>query len=127
MKDKGFDYINVIPLVDVMLVLFTIVLTTSTFIATGMISVSLPKASQAGSQAILKQQTITIDQNGNIFFNTSPVLLEELGTALHKLDRETPILVRADSYIRLQSFIDVLDLLNCRGFQKVAVQTEKKK
>jgi len=92
-----------------------------------MISVSLPKASQAGSQAILKQQTITIDQNGNIFFNTSPVLLEELGTALHKLDRETPILVRADSYIRLQSFIDVLDLLNCRGFQKVAVQTEKKK
>ncbi|MEQ8151694.1 MAG: biopolymer transporter ExbD [Smithellaceae bacterium] len=127
MKDKEFDYINVIPLVDVMLVLFTIVLTTSTFIATGMISVSLPKASQAGSQAILKQQTITIDQNGNIFFNTSPVLLEELGTALHKLDRETPILVRADSYIRLQSFIDVLDLLNCRGFQKVAVQTEKKK
>ena len=127
MKDKEFDYINVIPLVDVMLVLFTIVLTTSTFIATGMISVSLPKASQAGSQAILKQQTITIDQNGNIFFNTSPVLLEELGTALHKLDRETPLLVRADSYIRLQSFIDVLDLLNCRGFQKVAVQTEKKK
>ena len=126
MKDKEFDYINVIPLVDVMLVLFTIVLTTSTFIATGMISVSLPKASQAGSQAILKQQTITIDQNGNIFFNTSPVLLEELGTALHKLDRETPILVRADSYIRLQSFIDVLDLLNCLGFQKVAVQTEKK-
>lgn len=127
MKDKEFDYINVIPLVDVMLVLFTIVLTTSTFIATGMISVSLPKASQAQNQAILKQQTITIDKSGAIYFNTSPVLLEELGTALHKLDRETPIMVRADSYIRLQSFIDVLDLLNSRGFQKVAVQTEKKK
>jgi len=127
MKDKEFDYINVIPLVDVMLVLFTIVLTTSTFIATGMISVSLPKASQAVSQAILKQQTITIDKSGAIYFNAAPVLLEELAAALHKLDRETPILVRADSYIRLQSFIDVLDLLNCRGFQKVAVQTEKKK
>ena len=35
MKDSGFDYINVIPLVDVMLVLLTIVLTTSTFVATG--------------------------------------------------------------------------------------------
>ncbi|MEN6374100.1 MAG: biopolymer transporter ExbD [Smithella sp.] len=127
MKDKEFDYINVIPLVDVMLVLFTIVLTTSTFIATGMISVSLPKASQAQNQAILKQQTITIDKSGTIYFNTAPVLLEELGTALHKLDRETPIMVRADSYIRLQVFIDVLDLLNSRGFQKVAVQTEKKK
>jgi len=126
-EDKEFDYINVIPLVDVMLVLFTIVLTTSTFIATGMISISLPKASQARNEAIIKQQTITIDKSGIIYFNTSPVLLEDLGTALHKLDRETPILVRADSYIRLQAFIDVLDLLNSRGFQKVAVQTEKKR
>ena len=35
MEEKEFDYINVIPLVDVMLVLLTIVLTTSTFIASG--------------------------------------------------------------------------------------------
>ena len=41
MKSSGFDYINVIPLVDVMLVLLTIVLTTSTFIAAGAIPVEL--------------------------------------------------------------------------------------
>jgi biopolymer transport protein ExbD len=35
MDEKGFESINVIPLVDVMLVLLTIVLTTSTFIAMG--------------------------------------------------------------------------------------------
>lgn len=45
MDEKEFDYLNVIPLVDVMLVLLTIVLTTSTFIATGGIKVELPKAS----------------------------------------------------------------------------------
>ena len=44
MDEKAFDYLNVIPLVDVMLVLLTIVLTTSTFIATGGIEVQLPKA-----------------------------------------------------------------------------------
>ena len=43
MDEKEFDYLNVIPLVDVMLVLLTIVLTTSTFIATGGIKVDLPK------------------------------------------------------------------------------------
>jgi len=37
MEEKTFDYINVIPLVDVMLVLLTIVLTTSSFIAAGVI------------------------------------------------------------------------------------------
>ncbi len=44
MDEKEFDYLNVIPLVDVMLVLLTIVLTTSTFIATGGIQVELPEA-----------------------------------------------------------------------------------
>ncbi|MFH0786115.1 MAG: biopolymer transporter ExbD, partial [Pseudomonadota bacterium] len=36
MEEKEFDYINVIPLVDVMLVLLTITLTTSSFIASGL-------------------------------------------------------------------------------------------
>jgi len=125
MEDKEFDYINVIPLVDVMLVLLTIVLTTSTFIATGMISLSLPKASHGQAES-LRWQTISIDQTGRIYFNTAEVALEGLSAAIDRLDRETPLVVRADCNIRLQVFIDVLDLLNGRGFKKVTVQTEKR-
>ena len=46
MDEKEFDYINVIPFIDIMLVLLTIVLTTSTFIARGAIQIELPKASK---------------------------------------------------------------------------------
>ncbi len=46
MEEKSFDYMNVIPLVDVMLVLLTIVLTTSSFVVSGVIPVTLPKASE---------------------------------------------------------------------------------
>jgi biopolymer transport protein ExbD len=42
--DRELDQINVIPLVDVMLVLLVIVLTTATFITTGQIPVNLAKA-----------------------------------------------------------------------------------
>ncbi len=125
MEDKGFDSINVIPLVDVMLVLLTIVLTTSTFIATGMISISLPKTSQGQAEG-LRWQTISIDRAGRIYFGNAEVPLEGLGAAVDRLDRETPLVVRADCNIRLQVFIDVLDLLNGRGFKKVTVQTEKR-
>lgn len=125
MEDKEFDYINVIPLVDVMLVLLTIVLTTSTFIATGMISLSLPKASHGQAESLC-WQTISIDQAGRIYFNTAEVALEGLSVAIDRLDRETSLVVRADCNIRLQVFIDVLDLLNGRGFKKVTVQTEKR-
>jgi biopolymer transport protein ExbD len=125
MEEKEFDYINVIPLVDVMLVLLTIVLTTSTFIATGMISVSLPKASEAQAE-VLKRQIISIDQHGAIYFNSMRVGIEELSMKIRDIDRNTPLIVRADKDITLQIFIDVLDLLNNRGFKKVAIQTERK-
>ena len=125
MEEKEFDYINVIPLVDVMLVLLAIVLTTSTFIATGMISVSLPKASQAQSE-VLKRQIISIDQHGVIYFNSARVALEELGMKIRDIDRNTPLIVRADKDVTVQVFVDVLDLLNNRGFRKVAIQTERK-
>jgi len=126
MEDKEFNYINVIPFVDVMLVLLTIVLTTSTFIATGAISVTLPKASSAQGET-LKRQTISIDQNGEIYFNATKMALAGLSAAVRTLDKDTPLLIRADCHIRLQVFIDVLDLLNSGGFKKVAIQTERKR
>ena len=125
MEEKEFDYINVIPLVDVMLVLLTIVLTTSTFIATGMISVSLPKASATQTE-VLKRQTISIDQSGVIYFNSTRVALEELGMKIRDIDKNTPLILRADKDVALQIFVDVLDLLNSSGFKKVAIQTERK-
>ena len=125
MEEKEFDYINVIPLVDVMLVLLTIVLMTSTFIATGMISVSLPKASETQMEA-LKSQIISIDQSGAIYFNSTKVALGELGMKIRDIDKDTPLIVRADKDVALQIFIDVLDIVNIRGFKKVAIQTERK-
>ena len=45
---RDIDQINVIPLVDVMLVLLVIVLTTATFISSGQIPVNLAKAKEVG-------------------------------------------------------------------------------
>lgn len=126
MEENEFNYINVIPLVDVMLVLLTIVLTTSTFIATGAISISLPQASPSRVEAV-QRQIITIDPLGSIYFNTRRVTPGELGMALTDINRDTCLIVRADRSVRLQVFVDVLDLLNNRGFKKVTIQTEQRR
>ena len=126
MKEKEFDYINVIPLVDVMLVLLTIVLTTSTFIATGVIPVELPKASKSREE-ILKTRTIEIDRKGNVYLNSRPVSLAGLRDSMKAADRSTPILIRADKEIALQGFVDVLDIVKSLEFRKVSLQTEVKK
>ena len=67
MDEKAFDYLNVIPLVDVMLVLLTIVLTTSTFIAAGSIQVELPKASTSEVTTAPHPRSVSIDKEGRIW------------------------------------------------------------
>jgi biopolymer transport protein ExbD len=125
MKEREFDYINVIPLVDVMLVLLTIVLTTSTFIATGAIPVELPKASD-NAEAILKTTVVEIDQNGVLYLNSEPTSIDDLRCDMGPLDRGTPILIRADRQIHLQRFVDILNMVKTLGFHKVSLQTEHK-
>jgi biopolymer transport protein ExbD len=126
MEDKEFDYMNVIPLVDVMLVLLTIVLTTSTFIATGVIPVELPKASK-GQEEALKTQTIEIDKKGIIYVNSRIVSVNDLRNLLIPFDRTTPILIKADRDIALQVFVHVLDTVKNSGFKRVSLQTEERR
>lgn len=125
MDEKPFETMNVIPFVDIMLVLLTIVLTTSSFIATGRIPVNLPQASKSAAET-QKTQLIELGPGGDIFFNGKSATPETLKTTLRPLGRETPFMVRADKNIPLQKFIDVVDVLKQLNFTKVAVQTESK-
>lgn len=124
MDEKTFDYINVIPLVDVMLVLLTIVLTTSSFIAGGLIPLDLPKAQHSAGET-LKTQTIEIDRAGRIYLNSQPVSVDELKTNLAAMNKNMPVLIRADRSISLQNFVSALDIIKGLSFTRVSLQTEE--
>ncbi|ODS33371.1 MAG: biopolymer transport ExbD protein [Candidatus Scalindua rubra] len=115
MVEEEFSYINVIPFVDIMLVLLTIVLTTSTFMATGLLPVELPRASETQSES-LKSLIIEIDVEGSIYLNSRPVNLSDLKDSIKSLDKTTPVLIRADKSIALQVFVDVLDMVKKSRF-----------
>ena len=123
MDEKGFDSINVIPLVDVMLVLLTIVLTTSTFIAVGAIPVELPQAENSSSET-LKATTIEINRQGDLYLNAEPSTVDQLRISLTQLQRSQPILIRADKDIALQLFVNVMDVVKGLGFKTVSLQTK---
>lgn len=125
MDEKEFDYINVIPLVDVMLVLLTIVLTTSSFIAAGVIPMELPGVAKSHGD-VLKTQTIEIDRNNTVYLNSVPVTLEGLKNSLSETNRIVPVLIRADRLVPLQNFVDVFDILKTLGFTRVSLHTQIK-
>ena len=125
MEEKSFDYMNVIPLVDIMLVLLTIVLMVSTFVASGSIPVRLPVASQQQKEAQLRTATITIDKNNIIYFESTMTTLSGLTEHVRNIARETPLIIKADQNITVQSCVNVLDLLTNAGFKKIGLQTEQ--
>lgn len=123
MEDKEFSSINVIPLVDIMLVLLTIVLMTATFVVQGSIPVNLPKASQKHEES-LKSLELVLTKEGQLFFQGRQVSLVELESLLDELNPDTRLVISGDREASLQSLISLLDLLKRKGFEKVAIRTE---
>ncbi|MBA2253268.1 MAG: biopolymer transporter ExbD [Nitrospirales bacterium] len=119
--ERELDQINVIPLVDVMLVLLVIVLTTATFISTGQIPVDLAKAKEAGD----RQDTplvITLTADGRLFLNDQPVGEDGLQNALTSQPRQSLVVVRADRVTILEKFVKVVDDIRGMGFQQVSLE-----
>lgn len=121
--EKSFESLNMVPFIDIMLVLLTIVLTTSSFIASGRIPIQLPQASASPPEA-RPTQTIALSASGAIYYASEAVSAAQLRQRLAAVDRATPLLLRADQAVSLQHFIDVADLLKQLGFAQVAVQTQ---
>ncbi|MFO1471857.1 MAG: biopolymer transporter ExbD [Turneriella sp.] len=128
MEEKEFDSMNILPLVDVMLVLLTIVLTTATFVAKGLIPVELPTIEKSGSKAHAKNQNtvVEISREGQIYVNAVQHELENLVPQLQALPKESDIVIRADKRIQLDLFLQVLSRLKKHGFSNISVQTEEK-
>lgn len=124
MEEKEFDYINMIPLIDVMLVLLTIVLMTSTFIMGGMIRVELPRVT-GEQEAVARTRSVEMDQAGRLYYDGFSVSFEELKDRLKNVSRDVPFLIRADKRVPLQYFVEVLGTVKSMGFKRVSVQTER--
>ena len=122
MDESGFSHINMIPMIDIMLVLLTIVLSTSTLIASGAIPLELPRASTQPEESI-QPQIIEIDASGMIYYQGTHVGLPVLREKLGSVARSQPVLIRADKELRLQAFVDVLDVVHGMHFSQVSLQT----
>ena len=123
MEEKEFNYINVIPLVGIMLVLLTIVLVTATFIVEGSLPVNLPRSKNAEVKNI-KAYQIIITKEGEFYFEKRKLSLKELERVIQTLDPEAQISISADKAAAVQKLIEVLDLLKKYGLKKVLIKTE---
>lgn len=125
MKLKKYDSINVIPFIDVLLVLLAIVLLTSTFITRGIIPISLPNASNADQLKPDKEIILVIQENGELLFEDRVETLENIERLILESTKETPIHINTDKNTKFESFVEVLDMLKKNHYSNVSIVTKK--
>ena len=123
--------INVVPYIDVMLVLLIIFMVTAPMLSQG-IKVDLP---QAAAEPIepenLEPLLLSVDVNGEMYLNLgdpeqalAPERLQELAAAALRREPERPVLVKADRAVAYGRVVEGMVLLQQAGARKVGFVTE---
>ncbi|MDP2851725.1 MAG: biopolymer transporter ExbD [Sulfuricurvum sp.] len=121
---KRVEGINVVPLIDVVLVLLAIVLTISTFVASGEIKLDLPKAASA-IQTPPQKIEIAINENGSLFWNGKEMSKEELNIHITALNIDSSVSILGDKKAFFNDFIFILDQLKRQKIEKISIVTKR--
>ena len=118
------DGLNIVPFIDIMLVLLAIVLSISTFIAQGKIAVDLPSAKSAQQdKEDEKKVSVVIDKDNKFFIDDAEISEDELKDKLNTVDIKTLIELKSDKNAKFDSFVKVIDILKEKGHENFAIQT----
>ena len=129
-KTKEDPEINLIPLIDIALLLVIFFMLTSTFMQEGRLKIELPQASLAPSG---RQKTdplvVSVTQSGSYrvndreLINSSPDTLRAAILEVAGSDRNKPVTVRADARSTHQSVVTAMDVLGKLGFVRINIAT----
>ena len=118
------DGLNIVPFIDIMLVLLAIVLSISTFIAQGKIEVDQPRAKSAQQdKEDEKKVSVVIDKDNKFFIDDVEISEDELKDKLNAVDIKTLIELKSDKNAKFDSFVKVVDILKEKGHENFAIQT----
>jgi biopolymer transport protein TolR len=127
--------INVVPFIDVMLVLLVIFMITAPLLTQG-VKVDLPKTEAKALTEMEKEPLIvTVDSEGNFFLNLSDKpsqaitarTLSHLATdllAAQQTGEQRPVLVRGDQHVNYGKVMEAMVLLQQSGAKSVGLITQ---
>lgn len=129
-KKKLMGEINVVPYIDVMLVLLIIFMVTAPLLSTG-VKIELPKAA---AQPMMDQDqepfVVTVDADGNYYLNSSEEKIESAqeieaqAKAVLSRNPNLPFLVRGDGAAKYTHVIQAMVLLQRAGVDSVGLVTD---
>lgn len=118
--------INVTPFVDVMLVLLIVFMVSAPLLLAG-VQVDLPQTRAAGMPGQDDPLSVSVNAEGQVFVQETPVDLRQLGpmlVAISNENRDVRIFVRGDQSLTYGRIMEVIGTVNAAGFRRVALVSE---
>ena len=101
--------INLIPLIDVALVLVIIFMVVTPFLLRSQVEVNIPKA-QVTSQAPESPLEITVTKSGHLFLQAREISWDDLEREMAVRLKGKPLLIHADKDVALEKIVRVMDI-----------------
>jgi biopolymer transport protein ExbD len=121
--------IDLVPLIDVILVLIIFFVITTTFDARSTLQVQLPTASDQNNPEPPRSLSVLVNADGRYFINDQEVLRTDVESVKQTIaqiagsDREQTVLLRADARTPYQAVVTAQDALGQLGFRRIAIAT----
>ena len=128
-NEEPISDINVVPLVDIILVVLIIFMVTAPMVLKPTIDVNLPQASSGDQKNIPKSLEVVIGKDGQFFLNGTAVSLDELQANAQKEaenSSESTAVLTADKEVTLETLTQVIDTIKSAGIRKVGFSIQKK-
>ncbi len=117
---------NLLALIDVLVMLIFFAFVTMQFRSAATLNITLPRVETAGKNEFKGTVTIGIDKDGAISFNgqtTTETELLDLLREVRNIDRDIPVLIRADETTPLKTLAFVMDSCRKSGLNKFSLQS----
>ncbi len=118
--------INIIPLVDISLVLLIIFMVTANYIMSPSITIDLPQASHAKQVQPEDTVTINVSREGPLYIENELVTSAELRKRMKSKfqdNRDMAVIISADRNVNFKNVVNILDLLSEIGISRLNIAT----
>jgi len=126
--DEALSEINVVPLVDIILVVLIIFMVTAPMIMKPSINVNLPKTA-SGDKTTPTQLTITMTADGRVLLNGNPAddkTIADKSAEEFKKNSEIQAIISADKDVPHGRVMTIIDIVKVAGVKKFAFSIDKK-
>lgn len=127
-SEEAISSINVVPLVDIILVVLIIFMVTAPMIMKPSINVNLPKAA-SGEKTTATQLNIAISDSGALTLNGSRAdesAIQMKAQEEASKNPEVQAVIAADKDVPHGTVVRVIDLIKTAGVKKFAISIDKK-